>query len=501
MTHKDERNRTNVSTLALLSVDEMYRADRAAATAGVPSLDLMEAAGAAIARSIRQTWRPRRVTVLCGPGNNGGDGFVVARRLDAAGWPVRVGVLGDAAKLKGDAAVNRDRWTGEVQPLTLDLLDRDPLVIDALFGAGLARAVEGTARDIITAINERGLDCVGVDVPSGVDGNTGAILGTAPACRLTVTFFRPKPGHLLMPARPLCGRLVVADIGIPEHVLDDIAPKAFMNGPALWRHALPTTAAEGNKYTRGHVVVAGGPMTGAGRLSAEAARRIGAGMVTIATDPESYPVYAAGRPGTIVTAIESEEGFRAFIGDKRRTAALIGPGAGVSAETRRRVEAILATGKPCVLDADALTVFKDDPPALFRNIRGPCVMTPHDGEFARLFDPSGDKPARTRRAARASGAVIVLKGPDTAIAAPDCRVAINALAPPSLATAGSGDVLAGMIIGLMAQGMAPFEAAAAAVWMHGAGADTFGRGLVAEDIVHGIPSVLNQLFVISHNVL
>jgi NAD(P)H-hydrate epimerase len=479
---------------ALLTVDEMYRADAAAVAAGVSSLSLMEAAGRAIARAIRRRWRPRPVVVLCGPGNNGGDGFVVARVLSDEGWPVRVGLLGALERLRGDAAVNAKRWRGSVRALDPTVLDGRPLVVDALFGAGLARPLDGVAAEVIGEIDGRGLDCVGVDVPSGVHGDTGAVLGAAPRCRLTVTFFRAKPGHLLLPGRELSGELLVVDIGIPERVLADIAPRTFANGPALWMAHLPRPTEAGNKYTRGHAVVAAGAeMTGAARLAADAARRTGAGLVTVAAHPDSRAVIAAGSPGTIVTGVADAEAFQALIADPRRNAVLLGPGAGVSEETRARVLAALRLGKACVLDADALTVFRADPTALFRAISAPSVLTPHEGEFARLFSGQGDKLARARSAAATSGAVVLLKGADTVIAAPDGRATINLGAPPDLATAGSGDVLSGMVLGLLAQGMPAFEAACAACWMHGRAAAHFGAGLIAEDIAPALPAVIAVL--------
>ncbi|MGF1641020.1 MAG: NAD(P)H-hydrate dehydratase [Rhodospirillales bacterium] len=479
---------------ALLTVEEMYRADAAAMRAGIPGVTLMEAAGTAIAREIRRRWRPRRLAVLCGPGNNGGDGFVVARLLAAQGWPVRLGLLGTVADLKGDAAVNAGRWRGDVRPLDPSLLAGDPLVVDALFGAGLTRPPDGIAARTIEEIDRRGLDCVAVDVPSGVLGDSGAVLGTAPRCRLTVTFFRAKPGHLLLPGRDLCGELVVADIGIPDRVLGEIAPAAFVNRPPLWRERLPRPRPGGNKYDRGHALIMGGAeMTGAGRLAADAARRIGAGLVTVAAPPAAVAIYAAGRPGTIVATVADDGAFAAVLADSRKNAVLIGPGAGVSGATRARVLAALATGRACVLDADALTVFRDDPRRLFAAIAGPCLLTPHEGEFARLFAAEGDKLSRARRAARESGATVLLKGADTVVAAPDGRAAINADAPPHLATAGSGDVLAGMALGLLAQGMAPFEAGCAAAWLHGRAAAAFGPGLIAEDLIEELPATLGRL--------
>lgn len=514
-----------MQSLAVLGVDEMYRADAAAAAAGVPSLALMEAAGWQIATAIRQRFRPRPTLVLAGPGNNGGDGFVVARYLTLWGWPVRVGLLGARERLKGDAAVNAARWHEPVRPLATALLDGwpqatgGPLVIDGLFGAGLARPLDGVACEVIEEINRRDLDCVGIDIPSGVHGDSGQVLGAAPHCRLTVTFFRAKSGHLLLPGRERVGELVVADIGIPERVLDDIRPQTWVNAPALWAPTLPRLQASGNKYSRGHVLIsAGAMMTGAARLAADSARRIGAGLVTVACHPRTRGEIAADAPGAIIAEAPDADAFQALLADPRRNAVLVGPGAGASAETRARVLAALApapqgdgtggggTGenvaplRACVLDADALTVFRDDPPALLRAIRGPCVLTPHEGEFARVFPAEAEgggeadgKLVRAQRAAAASGAVVLLKGADTVIAAPDGRAAINASAPPELATAGSGDVLAGMITGLLAQGIPPFEAAAAAAWMHARAAATFGCGLIAEDLPAQLPGVLAAL--------
>lgn len=480
----------------LLSVDEMYRADAAAAASGVPSIDLMEAAGTGVVRQIREIWpRPCPVCVLCGPGNNGGDGFVIARLLQQAGWSVRVVLLGSPEKLSGDAAVNAERWSGPIQPLDgPEVLDGCELVVDALFGAGLARPVEGRARAVIEAVNERGLDCVAVDIPSGVHGDTGEILGAAPQAALTVTFFRAKPGHYLQPGRDLAGDLAVVDIGIPETVLDGIRPQTAVNGPDLWGERFPWPHSGSNKYTRGHAVIAGGSeMTGAARLAARAARRVGAGLATIATAPDAFAIYASDMPGTLVKPVANDVAFAEYIADARRNAVLVGPGAGIEGSTRNRVLAALNAGKATVLDADALSVFATDRAALFAAIRSPCVMTPHEGEFARLFPGEGDKLSRARAAAEESGAVVLLKGSDTVIAAPDGRAVIDAAGPPELATGGTGDVLAGLILGLLAQRMDAFDAACAGAWIHGSAATAFGPGLIAEDLLDTTPRVLRRL--------
>ncbi len=480
---------------ALLTVDQMYAADKAAMDAGIAGETLMENAGGAIARAILERWTPRPVAILCGPGNNGGDGFVVARLLDAAGWPVAVVLLGSVEKLEGDAAVMAGRWRGAVAPLDLAVLDDAELVVDGLFGAGLTRPLDGVPRALVEAIAARRLPSVAVDVPSGVHGDTGAVMGAAAPAALTVTFFRRKPGHLLLPGRTLCGELVVADIGIPEAVLDGIGPTCRVNAPSSWLTRYPWPAPGDHKYSRGHAVVAGGGVetTGAARLAARAALRVGAGLVTVATPPDALPIYAATLEAVMTRATADADAFAELIADPRKNAVLLGPGGGVTEETRTKTLAALSAGKACVLDADALTVFKDEPDELFTAITSPCLITPHDGEFGRLFDAAGDKLTRARAAAETSGAAVLLKGADTVIAAPDGRAAINDNAPPDLATAGAGDVLAGLALGLMAQGMGAFDAGCAAAWLHGACASHVGPGLIAEDLSEALPAVLAAL--------
>lgn len=491
-----------------LSVAEMYAADRAAMDAGTPGLELMENAGDAIVREIRRRWPPGIAAVLCGPGNNGGDGFVVARLLSGLGWQVRVGLQGDAGRLKGDAAANARRWReecdGAIAPLGPDLLEGASVVVDALFGAGLARPLEGAARDVIAAhdaMSDR-IPLVAVDTPSGVDGDTGEVEGLAPHADVTVTFFRPKPGHLLLPGRLYSGTLAVADIGIPDAVLEGIAPLGAVNGPSLWR--VPAPDLLGHKYSRGHALVCGGgtgagESAGAARLASMAAARIGAGLVTVAAPEGALPLYAAGPASIMVRAADDPSAFATLLQDTRRNAVLIGPGNGPTEATRERVLATLAgsaaAARAVVLDADALTVFAGDPGVLFAAIAkaGPVVLTPHDGEFARLFAETGDRLTRARAGAMASGAVLVLKGGDTVVAAPGGRAVINTNAPADLATAGSGDVLAGMIAGLLAQGMEALEAAAAGVWIHGEAGAIAGPGLIADDLPVALPRVLAAL--------
>lgn len=477
---------------ALLGVAEMYEADRAAMAGGVSGDALMEAAGKGVADAVLALGAPRTVAVLCGPGNNGGDGFVAARYLKNAGWPVRLALLGDAGALKGDAKTNADRWDGDVEPLSPAVLEGAAVVIDALFGAGLARDIDGVARETIEAIGGRTV--IAVDVPSGVHGDSGAVMGCAPRATVTVTFFRRKPGHVLLPGRMHCGAVKVVDIGIPESVLDGIASGKAANASTLWFPDFPWPRLDQHKYSRGHAVISGGPqMTGAARLAARAAMRAGAGMVTVAVPADNAVVYKVALEGAIVRGLRDTAGYAEIIEDPRVSACLVGPGNGVAPGTREQTLAALRAGKTMVIDADALTVFEETPDLLFSSIESPCLLTPHEGEFRRLFEAGPDKIASARAAAATSKAVVLLKGADTVIAAPGGRVVVNENAPATLATAGAGDVLAGIAVGLAAQGMDIFDAACAAAWLHGAAAVSFGPGLISEDLPDRLPGVLKAL--------
>jgi len=482
----------------LITTEEMYRADAGAIARGIPGITLMENAGAAVAKVITRRWQPRDTLVCCGPGNNGGDGFVVARLLQEAGWPVRLCLFGRADNLAGDAALAAQTWKGSIYPPTMRDLDSKPLVIDALFGAGLSRDLTGLTLDFVRAINDQKLDCVSIDVPSGVDGNTGAVLGDAPVSVVSVTFFRAKPGHFLMPARDYVGDLVVADIGIDDAALEEVNSNTFVNEPSLWCELSPQPATNAHKFTRGHLLIAGGEeMTGAALLASDAARRIGAGLVTIAAPPEAWSVYASHRPGLLVKKTESLADYIKLLADPRIDALVIGPGLGREEQVRDWVLAALATGKPLVLDADGLSVFAYDPAMLLEKLHNKCVLTPHEGEFSRLFDVSGSKLDKARDAASKTTATVLIKGPDSVIAECSGKTVINTTGTPYLATAGSGDVLAGLIGGLMAQGMASFEAACAGAWMHGKAAEQFGPGLIAEDIPELIPKLTTTIIKLS----
>jgi ADP-dependent NAD(P)H-hydrate dehydratase / NAD(P)H-hydrate epimerase len=491
-----------VTGLELLTTEEMGRADHLAVAAGVESLTLMENAGKAVAEaaSAKQP-RVARVMVLCGPGNNGGDGFVAARHLQQAGYKVELSLLGPRDALKGDAAAMARRWEGTVEPMAFATVEGADLYIDALFGAGLARPLDGPAAAAVEAMMATGAPIVSVDVPSGLDGTTGSASGPVVRASKTVTFFRRKPGHLLLPGRTLCGPVTVADIGIPASVLPEINPQTWANGEELWLSHLPRPTPSGHKYNRGHALVVSGPMahTGAARMGARGALRVGAGLVTVASPPDALFVNAAHLTAIMLLPFEAANGLSGILSDRRKNAVLLGPALGVGSSTRDLVATALGVGAATVIDADAITSFAEEPGALASAIAGlahrPVVMTPHEGEFDRLFPElmEGSKLSRARAAAARTGAVVVLKGADTVIASPDGRAAINDNAPPWLATAGAGDVLGGFVVGLLAQHMPAFEAACAAVWLHGATAAAFGPGLIAEDLPERLPEVLRAL--------
>jgi ADP-dependent NAD(P)H-hydrate dehydratase / NAD(P)H-hydrate epimerase len=485
----------------LLSSAEMAMADRLAVSLGVESLTLMERAGQIVADVAAEIAGPPggHIAILCGPGNNGGDGFVAGRLLSQRGYRVRLALVGDRGAMAGDAAVMAERYQGAIETASnaAEVCGWAHVIIDALFGAGLNRPLAGAAAAVVEAINGSGKPVLAVDVPSGLDGSTGTAGGAVVRATRTVTFFRLKPGHLLLPGRTLCGEITLGDIGIPSAVLDAIAPRVWRNSLALWGREFPRIRGEGHKYNRGHaVVVSGGvEMSGAARLCARGALRMGAGLVTVASPPDALLAHASQLNAILLKAGQQPQELRHLLTDRRYNAVAIGPGLGLGEVSLDRVTTVLSMGAATVLDADAITVAAGAAADLFGAIGTlgdrPVVMTPHEGEFKRLF-PSleGCKLQRAIAAAKLSGGVILLKGPDTVIASPDGRAAINDNAPPWLATAGSGDVLTGFVTGLLAQAMPAFEATCAAVWLHGACAKAFGPGLIAEDIPEVLPRVL-----------
>ncbi len=492
--------------MEVLTTAEMERADRLTIAAGTPGFALMLSAGQAVAEAAVHLVEEGPIIVVCGPGNNGGDGFVAAAELVAQGRDVSVILMCDRDALQGDAASAARGWKNPVLPFNPQAIGKPALIIDALFGAGLSRPVEGVAHDMIAAINASGAPVLAVDLPSGVNGTTAAIMGIAVRATETITFFRKKPAHLLLPGRLQCGRVRLADIGIDAKVLEEIHPQIFQNAPQVWRSSFPVPRIDGHKFARGHVLVVSGDVasTGAARMSARAALRAGAGLVTLATPRDALSINASALTAVMVRAVDTAIEFAEQLTDKRFNACVIGPGAGVGDRTRDFVHTALSAQRSLVLDADALTSFAGAPDRLFESIKAShdlqVVLTPHEGEFPRLFSdmsnkhPGRSKVERVRAAAERSGAVVLLKGPDTTVASPDGRVTIAANAPPWLATAGSGDVLAGFIAGLLAQGVPAFEAASIGVWMHGEAGREAGPGLIAEDLPEVLPAVHRHLF-------
>jgi ADP-dependent NAD(P)H-hydrate dehydratase / NAD(P)H-hydrate epimerase len=492
--------------IEVLTNAEMAQADRLAIARGVAGINLMESAGRAVAEAAAGLKPPRsRVVVVAGPGNNGGDGFVAARLLAERGYRLEVLLAGDAARLKGDAALAAKKWNGPVLSAQPDGLAGAQIVIDALFGAGLDRSVEGLPRAMIDAMNAQAAPVLAVDLPSGINGTSGAVMGAAVNAVATVTFFRKKPGHVLLPGRLYCGMVTVADIGIPATVLASIAPQTFENVPALWRKSFPLPRHAAHKYDRGHAVVVSGPSwsTGAARLAARGALRAGAGLVTIASPREALAVNAAASLAVMVRPVDGAAELTAFLADRRLNTLAIGPGLGINETTCELVLAALAGARAVVLDADAMTSFANAPRRLAGALKArhqqTTILTPHEGEFSRYFDALddrakvGSKLEKARLAAQITGAIVLVKGADTVVASPDGRAAIAANAPAFLATAGAGDVLTGMAAGLLAQGMPAFEAACAAVWLHGEAAAAFGPGLIAEDLPEMLPRVYQSL--------
>ncbi|MDB5646252.1 NAD(P)H-hydrate dehydratase [Methylobacterium sp.] len=498
-----------MTTLRLLKVEAMRRVDAAAMAGGTPGRVLMEHAGAAVAARARMLVpEGARILILCGPGNNGGDGYVAARLLVEAGCAIDLVGLMPVAALTGDAAEAAADWAGAVGTLeALGDLAAYTLVIDAMFGAGLARDLDADLIDLVARLAKSGRPVLAVDVPSGIDGDTGAVRGAAVQATETVTFVALKPGHMLQPGCAHCGTLHVAEIGTGDAALiagfADEAP-LWRNDPALWANTLPRLTAASHKYTRGHALVLSGPATrtGAARLAARGALRVGAGLVTLVSPTAALAENAAHCTAIMLRACDSADDLDDLLTDERLNVVLAGPGLGAGSATRDLVAVAAATGRALVLDADALTSFRGQARLLAAHLsdgQALAVLTPHEGEFARLFegtdavDPEACKLERARRAAALTDAVVVLKGADTVIAAPDGRAAINDHGTPYLGTAGSGDVLAGLVAGLLAQGMAPFEAACAAVWLHGDAGLRHGPGLIAEDLPEVMPAVLRAL--------
>lgn len=475
---------------------QMRAIDAAMAARGEPTRQLMENAGAAVAAAVAARFSPAPTAVLCGPGNNGGDGFVAARTLKERGWPVWVETLVPVSQISGDAADAAAAWDGET--VALGGSPREPsLIVDALFGAGLARPLNGEAARAARHWLAKPVPIVAVDLPSGLNGDTGAPFGDACfSAALTVTFVRKKPAHVLQPGRALCGEIVVAAIGVDDAAIAAQGINLHENSPALWRGVFPWPSVTAHKHARGHVMVASGPFsrTGAARLAARGALRVGAGLVTILSPREAMAEHAAQLNAVMLREAEGSGVFS----EAAETAQclVIGPAFGTTPDRRTLFDAIMRVRNRCplVLDADAITLMA---PIAEDALRNNDVLTPHVGEFNRafpeLFEQTPSRIEAARAAAAKSGAVVLLKGSDTVVAAPDGRAVVNTTGSPFLATAGSGDVLAGIVGGLIGQGLGSFAAAAAAAWIHGRAGEIKGAGLIAEDLPELLPVVLGEL--------
>jgi NAD(P)H-hydrate epimerase len=487
----------NEHETALLSALQMGEADRLSVAAGIPVAELMENAGRAVARAIERRWSARPVAVLCGPGNNGGDGFVVARVLSDAGWPVTLALLGQRRLLTGAARRHADLWRYAIQPMAPAALSGAQLVVDALFGAGLRGPLAGPAAEVLSAARQLELPIAAIDVPSGLNGDTGEDWGAEPAA-LTVTFFRKKPGHLLLPGRQLCGELVVANIGISPSVFGQVRPDTFENDPRLWMAELPKPGGRVDPARSARALIAAGaPVSASARLSARAAARAGARLTTVAAVGWGPPAHAEALPSILIRQLETPQELDQLLRNGHYDALLLGPDAGPAPQTRGLALALLATGRPTLLDAKASGSFVDDPEQLASAINGPCILTPGEADLKRLFDASGDRLSCARSAAQRSGAVILMTGQDTVIAAPDGRAIIQGTAAAGHAHGDAEHVLGGVILGLLAQGMASFLAAAAGVWLHhavrSAGA-ACAAGALADDLPDLLPGALRRLY-------
>ena len=471
----------------ILTPQEMRAAEEALFSKGTDSFELMQRAGNAVAEFVHAKWPEGRIQVLCGPGGNGGDGFIAAARLAKLWRKVDVFCLVDRNALTGDAARAAAEWEGEIQPLEMALEAPHDIVLDALFGGGLSRPLEG----IPAKLAERGGRVVSIDVPSGIDGESARPLGPCFRAEGTITFAALRPAHVLVPGAPYCGGVFVADIGVP------VQTKLLENSPLLWGRNLPQPGQGSHKHARGHLAVVSGHMasTGAARMAGRAGLRAGAGLVTLLSPPDAVAVNASHLTAIMLKEVADADQLRSAI--ETTSVLILGPAAGVSTSTRENVECLLSSGTKAVLDADALTVFADDREALYAQLRPDDLMTPHIGEFGRIFgdllETEVNKVEATRKAAQLAGCVVLLKGPDTVIAKPDGMAIVNTHATRWLATAGSGDVLAGIAGGLMAQGVDTFTAAAMASWLHGEAGRRVGAGLIAEDLEAQLPDILSAL--------
>lgn len=487
----------------VLTADDARSLDERAMDLGISGYELMQNAGKAVAEMLAYyigtpLEAPQPIIILCGPGNNGGDGFVAAQFLKEWGYLVSLRCSVGIDTLTGDAGTAAEEWDGSVDAFDTKNFGDSAAIVDCLFGVGLNKPIEGDVAEIITEVNAADTFVLSVDIASGLDANTGQPNGDCIKADATITFNFKKPAHLIAPGRFLSGgsdNIHVAAIGVPIAAIVDLETNISENLPSLWGRAFPFSGPQTHKYDRGHMLVLGGrePTLGASRLASIAGLRTGAGLVTLAAPTETYAVQASALMDVMVRRFDSSFGFMGIVNDPRIRAVLIGPGSGLGEKTVELIQHVGAKDKKLVLDADALTSLVGRTDLISKLKAGEVVLTPHEGEFAKLFptiEVNEDRIQAAREAAKATRATIVLKGVSTIVAAPDGRVSIATNAPAWLSIGGTGDVLSGIICGLMTQGMPAFEAASAGVWIHGEAGMRAGRGLIASDLLDVIPKVL-----------
>ncbi len=486
----------------ILTSTAMAKADRLTIEGGIAGFQLMENAGKAVADAAKSmVTSGGKILIVAGTGNNGGDGFITARLLQEADYKVSILMTGDKGRLQGDAK-RAFETIADIKCVSVDTnMNTFDLIIDALFGAGLNRDIEGQQAELISQINKSGIPVLAIDLPSGVDGNSGVIRGIAVKAAETVTFFRLKAGHLLLPGRVRCGQVLLTQIGMKSDTLAKIPVIAQKNSPDWWRSKFPVPRLEDNKYQRGHVLCIAGPleMSGAARLMAGAALRSGAGLVTLGVSGSALLAHACHTTSIMLHKLDPDQDITKILKEKRINCVALGPGLPPNEHTRNQVLSFLDNDGPVLLDAGALSAFHGHSQLFFNAVgkhKSPIVLTPHDGEFKKLFPDLvaiSSKIQRAREAARRCGAIILLKGADTVIATPTGDASISNNAPPFLATAGSGDVLSGLIAGLLAQSMPAFLAVNAAVWLHGQAANWVGPGLISSDLDEGLKKAISRL--------
>ena len=461
-----------------------------------PSFDLMNNAGKLSAKYINKNLPKKNILVLCGTGGNGGDGFITGNELKKYKWNVTISIIGDIEKITGDSLKAYKKLKIKNTNFNDINLDNIDYVIDAIFGIGLNRNLDNEYIKTIEKINNKKLPVIALDIPSGVNSDNGTISNATFNCFLTLTYSAYKLGHYLLPSAEKCGKIVLLDIGIPKPLIKNTKPVINLNSPSIWKDKIVWPKVNDHKYSRGCIVIIGGPkeMTGAARLAAKAAQRAGSGIVILACDKNSSDIYYRTLTSQIVKSYRNIPELKNIIKDKRINSVVIGPGLGIN--NKNVVKNVLKHSNNIIIDADAITCFQNDIKSFKDLIRNKTViLTPHEGEFKKLFpNIKGNLVDKAIYAAKKLNSIIVLKSANTIIASQNNHVILNKYGSRWLATAGSGDVLAGIIGALLSNGMDAFHAAAFGVWIHSSAGIYFGPGLIAEDISDLIPKIYKKIY-------